>query len=215
MQTVDILYYFDTLSSWCLVADTLAIEPLRKKYGERVRVEWRVAQLFEGGPLPYPVKNYGWYYDRLERITGVKLNPAWRRSDLDSTSHANLAVEACRALGVGDDRVRMGIARAAMQDGKPMGERDAVIAEAAALAEIDAEEIDRAMRSPVVAERIYRSSQSFAKLGAAVRPAFDVRNAFSDRAILSGVWTFASLDAIVSEFLQTAQTTADLGPEPQ
>lgn len=215
MQTVDIIYYFDTLSSWCYVADTSALAPVRAKYGERVRVEWRIAQLFEGGPLPYPVQGYAWYYRRLEDIAGMHLNASWRRSDQDSTSHANLAVEACRALGVGDDRVRLGIARAAVLEGRPMGERDAVVAVAAELAQLDVVEIDRAMRSPVVAERIYRSSQAFAKMGVEVRPAFDVRNAQGDRAVLSGICTFASLDALVDEMLKTADVTEALGPGPQ
>src|SRR5690348_929669 len=52
MAHVDLIYYLDVLSSWCHVAD-YALERIETVYGDAVRVDWRIAQLFDYGPLPY------------------------------------------------------------------------------------------------------------------------------------------------------------------
>ena len=108
MAHVDLIYYVDVLSSWCHIADR-AVERIEEKYGSNVRLDWRIAQLFNYGPLPYTQKDLAWYYERTAKMTGVRLNEAWHDSPETTTKYANAAAEAARELGAGDSRVRRGL----------------------------------------------------------------------------------------------------------
>lgn len=213
MAPVDVVYYLDVLSSWCFVAER-AVERIEQTYGDRVRFDWRIALVYGGGPLPYSHAQLEWYYARTERMTGVRLNAAWQDSPEASTGPANLAVEAARALGADDSRLRRALARAALIDGKPLGRRDRAIEEAARISGIAAGDLDREMRNPHIAERIERSTKEFEARGFPQRPAFEIRNTSGDLATLSGLYTFESLDAVIGEMLHASEITAEIGPEP-
>jgi len=130
VQRVEIRYYLDVLSSWCYIAD-LALSRIAAEYGEAVAIHWQIAQLFEGGPVPYDAQKCAWYYARTKRISGVALNAGWLAFENDTTAHANLAAEACRSLGAGDSQVRRGLAHAALIEGRRVGQRDVAIETAA------------------------------------------------------------------------------------
>ena len=210
---VTMIYYLDVLSSWCYVADR-ALERIREKYGDELQVEWRIAQLFGGGPLPYTCEQLAWYYGRTAKASGVQLDAWWHRHADDSTLHANLAAEAVRFLGVGGDTVRRGLAHAAMIDRKPLGRRDDAVAEAARLSGLSAAQIDAAMDSREVRERIARTTKEFDDLALTQRPSFLFRDTIDDLAVFSGLYTFEAFDAVIGEMLHAARINRDYGTPP-
>lgn len=213
MTHVDLVYYLDVLSSWCHVADR-AVERIEEKYGYKVRVDWRIAQLFEFGRLPYSAEDLAWYYARTERMSGIRLNHAWHDSPQTTTVFANQAAEAARALGVDGSGVRRGLSRAALVEGKPMGRRDAAIAEAARLSELPADRIAELMLAPEVKARIAQSTQEFKDLALPQLPSFVLRNTSGDLAVLSGLYTFESLDSVIGEMLHASLVTEEFGAGP-
>jgi predicted DsbA family dithiol-disulfide isomerase len=213
MSAVEIVYYVDVLSSWCTVAD-YALEQIEQKYGDDVRVDWRIAQLFNGGPLPYSVKDLRWYYERTRKMTGVTLNADWVDTPQAATAHANQAAEALRQLGFEDSRIRRALSRAALLDAKPLGRRSAAIDEAARLSGVSAAELERTMESGAVRGRIAATTAEYKALGVSQLPAFVIRDSIDDKAVLSGLYTLASLDAVVAEMVHASQVTGQIGPLP-
>lgn len=213
MAHVDVIYYVDVLSSWCHIADR-AVESIEEKYGENVRLDWRIAQLFDYGPLPYTRDDLAWYYARALRMTGVQLSNAWHDSPETTTKYANQAAEAARALGSGDSGVRRGLSRAALIDGKPAGRREVAIDEAARLSGFAPERIAELMDSPHVTARIAQTTQEFKDLALPQLPSFVMRNSSGDLAVFSGLYTFESLDRVIGEMLQASLVTDDFGPGP-
>jgi predicted DsbA family dithiol-disulfide isomerase len=213
MAVVELTAYVDVLSSWCYVGD-LALQKVEKKYGNRLRVLWKIAQLFEFGPLPYTREQLAWYYARTAKITGVQMNAAWVDTPDATTMHANQAAEAARTLGVTDMSLVRALNRANVIDGKPLGRREPALDEAARNSGLDRAELDRVMRNPATAERIKQTTAEFEALNLPQRPSYVVRNPTGDLALLSGIYTFESLDAIIGEMLHASEITEQTGPEP-
>jgi predicted DsbA family dithiol-disulfide isomerase len=213
MAVIDLTAYIDVLSSWCYVGD-LALQKIEKKYGDRLRVEWKIAQLFGGGPLPYTREKLTWYYARTAEMTGVQMNAAWVDSPQTSTAHANLAAEAARTLGVTGMSLARALNHACIIEGKPLGRREPALDEATRLSGLDRAELDRVMRDPATAERIARSTADFESLGLPQRPSYILRNPTGDLALLSGIYTFEALDAVIGEMLHASEITEQIGPEP-
>ncbi len=205
MQTVDVVYYLDILSSWCFVTDR-ALVRLRENYGERISIDWRLAVSHGGEPFGYTHEQMAGFYARTNALTGVQLNPDWVEPGHEVTSaHACSAAEAARSLGVGDDRVRKGLAHAAMIDGAQVSRREVALRLAAELSGLDAFELNRAMDGAAVAERIALAAREFKELGATVRPTFVMTNNIGDRVVLSGVWAYEPLDAVIGGLLGDAE----------
>lgn len=213
MAHVDLIYYIDVLSSWCYVADR-AVERILDKYGNDVRLDWRIAQLFDAGPLPYTREALVWYYARTEKMTGVQLNDAWHASADTTTKYANQAAEAARALGAADSKVRRGLSHAALIGGKPLGKRDVAIEEAARLGGFPEERIAEMMESAQVAQRIAQTTQEYKDLALPQLPSFVMRNTSGDLAVFSGLYTFESLDSVIGEMLHASRVTEELGEGP-
>ncbi len=210
MAVVDLTAYIDVLSSWCYVGD-LALQKIEKKYGDRLRVEWKIAQLFEFGPLPYTREQLAWYYARTAKISGVQMNAAWVDTPDATTMHANQAAEAARTLGVTDMSLVRALNRANVIDGKPLGRREPALDEAARLSGLDRAELDRVMRDPATAERINETTAEFEALKLPQRPSYIVSNPTGDLALLSGIYTFESLDAVIGEMLHASEITEQVG----
>lgn len=213
MAHIDLIYYIDVLSSWCYVADR-AVERILDKYGNDVRLDWRIAQLFDAGPLPYTREALVWYYARTEKMTGVQLNDAWHASADTTTKYANQAAEAARALGAADSKVRRGLSHAALIGGKPLGKRDVAIEEAARLGGFPEERIAEMMESAQVAQRIAQTTQEYKDLALPQLPSFVMRNTSGDLAVFSGLYTFESLDSVIGEMLHASRVTEELGEGP-
>ena len=210
MAVVELTAYIDVLSSWCYVADQ-ALQKIEKKYGDRVRVEWKIAQLFDFGPLPYTREQLAWYYARTAKISGVVMNAEWHDSPDTTTLHANQAAEAARTLGVTDMSLVRALNRGNVIEGKRLGRREAVLDEAARLSGLDRAELDRVMRDPATAKRIEETTREFEALNLPQRPSYVLRNPTGDLALLSGIYTFESLDAVIGEMLHATETTEQVG----
>jgi predicted DsbA family dithiol-disulfide isomerase len=213
VAVIEITAYIDVLSSWCYVGD-LALQKIEKKYGDRLRVEWKIAQLFGGGPLPYTREQLAWYYARTSKMSGVEMNAAWVDTPEATTTYANLAAEAARTLGVKDMSLVRALNYANVIEGKPLGRREPALDEAARLSSLDRAELDRAMRDPATAERIAQTTAEFEALNLPQRPSYVLRNPTGDLALLSGLYTFESLDAVIGEMLHASEITEQVGPEP-
>jgi predicted DsbA family dithiol-disulfide isomerase len=213
MAVIDLTAYIDVLSSWCYVGD-LALHKIEKKYGNRLRVEWRIAQLFDFGPLPYTREQLAWYYARTAKISGVEMNAAWVDTPEATTMHANQAAEAARTLGVTDMSLVRALNRANVIDGRPLGRREPALDEAARISGLDRAELDRVMRDPATAARIKQTTAEFEALNLPQRPSYVLRNPTGDLALLSGIYTFESLDAVIGEMLHASEITEQVGPEP-
>lgn len=213
MAHVDVIYYVDVLSSWCHIADR-AVERIEAKYGDAVRLDWRIAQLFDFGPLPFTPEQLAWYYRRSANMSGVELNPAWHDSSDTTTRYANAAAEAVRTLGGTDSRVRRGLSRAAVIEGKPLGRREVAIEEAAHLSGFPAERIAEVMDSPPIAQRIEQTTREFKDLALPQLPSFLLRNTSGDLAAFSGIYTFESLDSVIGEMLHASRITDEFGTAP-
>jgi len=212
MPTLTLVYYLDVLSSWCFVAER-ALGALREQLGERLTLDWRLAFLFNGGPMGYSPQLSAWQYKRLERVTGLRLNPAWRESVNDTTWWANLATEAARGLGVADDRVRHAISRAAMVDGVRVGRREEAVAVAATAAGMNRSKLEQEMDHPRTAERLWSAMMEYKSLPVSVQPAFVLRSNIGDTALLSGLWSLESLKACSNEMLAAAEAYAKYNAE--
>jgi predicted DsbA family dithiol-disulfide isomerase len=213
MAVVELTAYIDVLSSWCYVGD-VALQKIEKKYGDRLRVEWKIAQLFDFGPLPYTREQLAWYYARTAKISGVEMNAAWVDAPEATTMHANLAAEAARTLGVTDMSLVRALNHANVIEGKPLGRRGPALDEAARLSGLDRAELDRVMRDPATMETVVRSTKEFEGYGFPQRPAYILRNPSGDLAMLSGIYTFESLDSVIGEMLHASEITEQVGPEP-
>jgi predicted DsbA family dithiol-disulfide isomerase len=213
MAVVELTAYIDVLSSWCYVGD-LALQKIEKKYGDRLCVEWKIAQLFDFGPLPFTREQLAWYYARTAKISGVVMNAAWHDSPDTTTLHANQAAEAARTLGITDMSLVRALNRANVIDGKPLGRREPALDEAARASGLDRGELDRAMRDPATAARIKQTTAEFEALNLPQRPSYVLRNPTGDLALLSGIYTFESLDAVIGEMLHASEITEQVGREP-
>lgn len=210
MAHVEVIYYVDVLSSWCWVAER-AVERIEQRCGGAVRLEWRIAQLFDFGPLPFTQPELEWYYSRTEKISGVRMDASWRDSADATTKFANQAAEACRNLGVRGSDVRRGLARAALVEGKPLGRREVALAEAARLSGLPPEQISAKMDAQDVQQRIAQTTQEFKDLALPQLPSFVLRNTSGDLAVFSGLYTFESLDAVIAEMLHASRITEEAG----
>jgi predicted DsbA family dithiol-disulfide isomerase len=210
MAALQLTYYVDVLSSWCFVAER-ALTALREQHGDRLAYEWRIAFLFNGGPMGYSPELAAWQYRRLEAVSGVTLNPAWRESSADTTWWANLATEAARGLGVTDDRVRVAMARAAMVDGEHVGRREVALSVAARASGLAADELAREMELARTLERMWTSTNELRGMRLDVQPVFVFRNSIGDAAVLSGLFRPETLMGCASEMLAAVDSYAAYG----
>lgn len=197
---IRLIYYLDVMSSWCYYSE-LNLERLRKKYGERLACEWRLALVTDAGPQGFSRDQMTWFYKRSSSISGIQLNPDWDQGPHTSLQ-PNLAAEAARELGCTDDRVRLALARAALIEGIPIYHKSEAVAVAAAAGNLDDAKLFALMADPKIEERVKTTGEEFASFHIDQRPAFVVRSSIGDVAIVSGVWRFEPLDAIVAAMLR-------------
>lgn len=213
MARVDVIYYVDVLSSWCHIADR-AVERIETKYGDAVTIDWRIAQLFDAGPLPYSPEDLRWYYARTAKMTGVQLNAAWHDSAETTTRYANRAAEAARMCGAVSSRARRALSHAALVEGKPLGRPEAALDEAARITGIARERLAELADSDDVKQRIAQTTQEYKDLALPQLPSFVMRNTSGDLAVFSGLYTFEALDGVIGEMLHASRVTEEFGAGP-
>ncbi len=210
------IYYLDVMSSWCFYSEP-NLERLRKKYGDRLAYEWRIALVTEAGPQGFSREQMTWFYKRSSSISGVQLNPDWDQGPHTSLQ-PNLAAEAARDLGCTDDRVRLALARAALIEGIPIYHKSEAVAVASAATGVEEEKLFQLMSDPNIEKRVQETSAEFESFHIDQRPAFVLHSSIGDTAIFSGVWRFepldATLEAMVRDEDQYAKFAAANPPMP-
>jgi predicted DsbA family dithiol-disulfide isomerase len=198
---VKLLFYYDVCSQWAYFGD-LTLDRLREKYASDLDVEWRIAMVKDGEPIGYSAKSLGWMYRRSESIAGIAVTSNWIRGN-DRTLYANLAVAAAAQLG---HDVRRQVAEAILLRGEPLGSQAGAIAAVSQMIGVVPAELEASMRA--VEPAVRASTKEFRALPVSVVPAFLIRNAVGDTALLSGMYEFETLDQAIAEMLRAERAYA-------
>jgi predicted DsbA family dithiol-disulfide isomerase len=210
MAAVKMIYYMDILSSWCFFAEG-PLAKVRSRFGADLEFEWRIAALRDGKPLGYSPEVLGWYYKRSHTLSGTLLNVAWIESESDATWWPDVAAEAARSLGQGDDKVRLALAQAGMVEGQHVHHREVAERVAAAASGLDVSAVHDAMDDPAVANRIHATTAEYRALPCNVVPTFVISNEIGDVNLLSGTFRYGPLAACVQQLLDDAKSYAAFG----
>jgi predicted DsbA family dithiol-disulfide isomerase len=197
---IHLTYYLDVMSSWCFYVEP-NLDRLRERYADRLTCDWRIALVTEAGSQGWNHDQIAWFYKRSGAVTGVQLNPAWNRGP-HTTLQPNLAAEAARELGCGDDRVRRALAHAALIEGLPIYHKREAVRVAAAAGGLDQAKLIKLMDEPRIEERIRESGEEFASYRIDQRPGFVIRSDIGDRVVYSGVWRLEPLDAAIGALIK-------------
>ncbi len=191
------IYYLDVMSSWCTYAEP-AIAEVRKRFGDDLDYEWRIAAVKDGQPPGFTQEGMAWWYERSGSMSGIKLTAAWIQSP-EGTWWPNIAAEAARSLGKVDDTVRLALARAALFDGRPIQQRDIAEEVAARAAGLSADRLRAAMDDPAVATRMRASTAEFRAMPCTVVPTFLITNEIGDVNMLSGAYRAEHLAVCIEQ----------------
>ena len=214
-----ITYYLEVISSWCFWAEPAWAE-LKQRYGGRVDFEWKLA-LMEKTGLPVSLAQCEWFYRRSGTLmrAPTMLNSGWFEQGTESYPAPNLVAEAGKDFGVRDDRVRLAIARAALVDGRKVGQWEESIAAAVqGVPTLNPVELRARAQSAEIAARARASTEEFHSLKVSQRPTFVLESEIGDRAVFSGLATtaplVAAIDALLSDEAGYASFAAHFGRPP-
>jgi predicted DsbA family dithiol-disulfide isomerase len=211
-------YYLEVISSWCYWAEPAWVE-LKQRYAGIVEFDWKLA-LMDASGLPRSRNQCEWFYRRSGTImrSPFMLNSGWFEPGLKEYLAPNLVAEAAKEFGATDDRVRLGIAHAALREGRKVGNWDEAAAVGSAAAGLDAAALLKKAKSPEVEARARATTAEFHALQVNQRPTFLLENNIGDRAVFSGLATSAPLAAAIDAMLHDAAAyashAAHFGPPP-
>ena len=210
--------YLDVISSWCFWAQP-AWEELKKRYGDRVDFEWKIA-LMDASGFPKSVEQSEWFYRRSGMMmrSPFMLKPGWYEPNIQECLAPNLIAEAARAMGVTDDRVRMALANATVREGKHTNDWELSLEIAAKAGGLDKAKLLAQARSAEIEARVRASTAEFHALQVTQRPTFVVDSEIGDRAIFSGFAKVepiaATVDAMLDDLDAYAAHAAHFGEPP-
>jgi len=200
--------YLDVISSWCFWSEPTWAE-LKKRYEGRVQFQWKIALMDPRG-LPTSREQEQWFYRRSGMMmrSPFMLNTDWYDASLQEWLAPNCVAEAAKDFGGTDDRVRLAIARAALREGKKIGDWDVSAQVGAEAGGIDLRELLERAKSAEIEQRICASTGEFHALQVKQRPTFVIDTEIGDRAIFSGVVTLEPLTATLDSMLDDAAAYA-------
>jgi len=210
--------YLDVISSWCFWAQP-AWEELKKRYGDRVDFQWKIA-LMDASGFPKSIAQSEWYYCRSGMMmrSPFRLKPGWFEPNIQECLAPNLIAEAARDLGVTDDRVRMALANATVRDGQHTNDWNLAANIGAKAGGLDKAKLLERARSPETEARARASTAEFHALQVTQRPTFVIDSEIGDRAIFSGFAKVepiaATLDAMLDDLAAYASHAAHFGEPP-
>ncbi len=119
-----------------------------------------------------------------------------------------------------DDRVRLAIARAALVDGRKVGQWEESIAAAVqGVPALNPVELRARAQSAEIAARARASTEEFHSLKVSQRPTFVLESEIGDRAVFSGLATaaplVAAIDALLYDEVGYASFAAHFGGAPR
>ena len=215
-----ITYYLEVLSSWCHWAEPAWAE-LKARYAGRAEFGWKIA-LMSPGDFPASLSQCEWFYRRsggTAMHSPYMLNSGWFEADRKGVYDApNLVAEAARDFGFGDDAVRLALTRAALREGRKIGDLDEAVAVAAKAGRVAAAKLRARAVSPAVRDRVEESTREFHAHRITQRPAFIVEDAIGDKAVFSGLVRIeplaAAIDAMMADTAAYAAHAAHYGKPP-
>jgi predicted DsbA family dithiol-disulfide isomerase len=216
-----VTYYLEVLSSWCHWVEPTWAE-LKQRYAGRAEFEWRIA-LMRHEDFPVSRAQCDWFYRRSGGTvmrSQVMLNSGWfeeaRKGDYSSP---NLVAEAARDFGFTDDRVRLAISRAALAEGRKVGDMAVAAAAASKACGVPARKLAARAETAAVVARVQASTAEFHAHRITQRPAFVLEDAIGDKAVFSGLVRIeplaAAVDAMLSDTAAYAAHAAHHGAPPR
>jgi len=197
-EPLRITYFLDVISQWCFAAD-VSLDRVCELYRERVVIEWKIALVNNGLPFSPVPEAMAWVYERSKSITGIETNAAWRRPG-DVTLWINAAAEAARAMG--QPTARRHLAHALLIEGRPIGTFESALAVAVEVTRLDSEALATKMRELEPTLRV--TTEEFHTLPVKVVPCLVLQNAIGDKALLSGLYEFETIERVIAEMLRAA-----------
>jgi len=215
---VKVTYYLEVVSSWCYWVEPTWAE-LKARYQNRAEFDWKIALM---PPEAYPVsKNQcDWFYRRSGSImrSPFILNSGWFEPEIKQYLAPNYLAVAARELGIGDDRVRLALAHAAVRDGRKIGRWDVSVPIAASAAAVPADQLQQRAQSPEIAAKAQVTTAEFHSLQVNQRPTFLIENSIGDRAVFSGIARVeplaAAIDALLADEAAYISWKAHFGDPP-
>lgn len=205
-----ITYYLEVLSSWCTWVEP-TWDALKERYRGRAEFEWKIALM---NPSDYPVSRgqCDWFYRRSGGTvmhSPFMLNSGWFELSRKGVYHApNLVAEAGRDFGFEGDEIRRALARAALRDGRKVGDMATAVGIAAKAGKINAKKLRAAAESAEVRKRIEASTREFFSHQINQRPAFVLTDAIGDKAVFSGLVRIEPLAATIDAMLSDTRAYA-------
>jgi predicted DsbA family dithiol-disulfide isomerase len=199
---LSVTYYLDLVSSWCFYAEPMYAD-LQRRYAGQVEFGWKPALIPAEG-LPVSPAQEEWFYRRSGTIVRwpQMLNPNWFEPGRSEYLAPHLVAEAARDLGFVDDRVRLALSRAAMVDGRKIGQLDVALAVGAVLCGVEVDSLRKAALAPAIEARVRASTAEFHALKVTQRPTFAIESEIGDRAVISGLVVAEPLVATIEAMLR-------------
>jgi predicted DsbA family dithiol-disulfide isomerase len=213
-----VTYYLEVLSSWCHWVEPVWAD-LKARYAGRAEFEWRIALM---RPEDYPVSRSqcDWFYRRSGGTvmrSPYKLNSGWyEEGRTDAFANPSLVAEAGKDFGFADDRLRLALARAAVLDGRKVGQIEEAVAVASKASGVPARKLRARAESAAVRARVDASTAEFYSHRISQRPAFVLEDSIGDKAVFSGIVSIepiaATIDAMLADTAAYASHAAHHGP---
>jgi hypothetical protein len=125
-----VTYYLEVLSSWCTWVEPVWAE-LQRRYAGRATFDWRIA-LMSPESFPRSRAQCDWFYRRSGGTVmhaPFMLHSGWLEPERAGHYEApNLVAEAARDFGFEGDEIRLALARAALRDGRTVGDLATAVA---------------------------------------------------------------------------------------
>src|SRR6185312_14352100 len=172
-MNIKIVYYLDTVSSWCYWSEPAWAELKRRYANAPVEFSWKIALLDESG-MSKSRAQCDWFYRRSGTITRspFMLSSGWLDPYQPEFLQSNCVAEAAKDFGVMDDRARLALMEAAMREGKKVADWKVCLHIAAKAAGLDENALMSNARSAAVEKRVRASTAYFHSLLVTQRPTF-------------------------------------------
>lgn len=201
---ITVTQYLDVISSWCFWAHP-AWEELQSRYAGRVSFQWKIA-LMDASGMPTSYAQMDWFYRRSGMMmrSPFMLKSSWHEIGRTEYLEPNAVAEAARDFGVGDDRVRLALARAGLLQGRQTGQWETAAEVGAKASGLEEAKLLERARSPEIERRIRESTAEFHQLQVTQRPTFVIDTEIGDRALFAGFAKVAPLAAALDVMLEDA-----------
>ena len=203
-MSITVTDYLDVVSSWCFWSELTWAE-LKKRYEGRIQFQWKIALMDPSG-LPTSREQEQWFYRRSGMMmrSPFMLNTDWYDPSLPEWLAPNCVAEAAKDFGLTDDRVRLALARAALREGRKIGDWVVAAEIGAEAGGIDTGKLLERAKSADIEQHIRAATAEFHALQVTQRPAFVIDTEIGDRAVFSGVVKLEPLAATIDSMLDDA-----------